>query len=100
MAGYSSSRLSSRSAVFVACEGVWVPCTADLVSCKSEGGTLLLHGVNENRNDELVFDVFCNTHKAQVVCYTDFVKVKAGVSKSVTVITKKGQIQNLCKILV
>lgn len=63
MAGYSSSRLSSRSAVFVACEGVWVPCTADLVSCKSEGGTLLLHGVNENRNDELVLMCFVTPTK-------------------------------------
>lgn len=63
MAGYSSSRLSSRSAVFVACEGVWVPCTADLVSCKSEGGTLLLHGVSENRNDELVLMCFVTPTK-------------------------------------
>lgn len=63
MAGYSSSRLSSRSAVFVACEGVWVPCTADLVSCKSEGGTLLLHSVNENRNDELVLMCFVTPTK-------------------------------------
>lgn len=40
----------------------------------------------------------CNNRKAQVVCYIDF--VKAGVSKSVTVITKKGQTQELCKLLV
>lgn len=33
--------------------------------------------------------MFCNNRKAQVVCYIDFVKVKAGVSKSVTVSTKK-----------
>lgn len=48
MAGFSSSRLSSRNAVFVASEGVYVPCTARLVSCESESCTLLLHGLNEN----------------------------------------------------
>lgn len=74
-----------------------MPCTASLVSCKSQACTLLLHGVNENRT---CFDVFCNNRKAQVVWYIDFVKVKAGASKSVTVITKKGQTQDLCKLLV
>lgn len=44
--------------------------------------------------------MFCNNRKAQVVCYIDFVKVKAGMSKIVTVITKKGQTQDLCKLLV
>lgn len=35
------------------------------------------------------FDLFHNNHKAQVVCYIYFVKVKAEVSKSAAVITKK-----------
>lgn len=50
-------------AVFLACEGVWVPCTAGLVSCKSQGCTLLLHGVNENRNDEFVLMCFVTSAK-------------------------------------
>lgn len=44
--------------------------------------------------------LFCNNRKAQVVCYIDFIKVKAGVSKNVTVISRKGQTQDLCNLLV
>lgn len=82
------------------CEGVWVPCPASLVSCKSQGCTLVLCGVNENRSDKLVLMCFVTTAKHRWVCYIDFVKVKAGVSKSVTVISRKGQTQDLCNLLV
>ena len=63
MAGFSSSRLSSGNAVFVACEGVHMPCTATLMPCKSEGCTLLLHGLNENTNDKLILICFVTTTK-------------------------------------
>lgn len=42
--------------------------------------------------------MFCNSRKAQVVCYIDFVKVKAGVSKSVTVIAKKESNSELTQV--
>lgn len=63
MAAFSSSKLSSGNAVFVACEGVCMPCTATVVPRKSEGCTLLLHYLNENINDKLVLICFMTATK-------------------------------------
>lgn len=71
MAGFSSSRLNSGNAVFVACEGICMPCTATLVSGKSGGCSLLLHGLKENvsLNDKLVLICFITTtkHRCSVI---------------------------------
>lgn len=65
MAGFFSSRLSSGNAVVVACEGICMPCTATLVSGKSGGCSLLLHGLKENISvsDKLVLICFIITTK-------------------------------------
>jgi len=71
MAGFRPSRVSTGNAVFVACEGLCVPCTATLVSCESEGRALLLRGLDENTNDKLVSICFETTPKhRQSVIFT------------------------------